>query len=301
MFRSLSRFRFGSRSRVLGVTLAAAALLVVGCSSPGAALDSVSLAASSHVAGRSSTWTYTAKVAQDDVLIFPVALTGPAGTVFPSDPNDYMLTDAMNGGQVPLDVMSWGDSAALLVGCDALNELFDEELFGNHCPPKGDVLTLTVSGVQNPSVGTYPGSDFTLYMDCADEGTPPRMSAPSPAPIFAPDCALPTPNGLTFMAPAPPLSFQGITTAVTDGQLPQTVTSPEASVGSFVFDVLQAQGGVAPYNWSLESGTLPPGLKLYASGALMGVPTTAGTYTFTVQVMDDQSTHYDEEITFVVQ
>ena len=54
-------------------------------------------------------------------------------------------------------------------------------------------------------------------------------------------------------------------------------------------------GGAAPYTWALTAGKLPPGLTLqtdpccgprYASNELAGTPTTAGTYTFTMQVSD---------------
>jgi len=54
-------------------------------------------------------------------------------------------------------------------------------------------------------------------------------------------------------------------------------------------------GGAAPYTWALTAGQLPPGLTLqtdsccgprYANDELAGTPTTAGTYTFTMQVSD---------------
>jgi hypothetical protein len=46
-------------------------------------------------------------------------------------------------------------------------------------------------------------------------------------------------------------------------------------------------GGTAPYSWSIISGTLPDGLSLDAStGLVSGIPTIAGTYSFTVQVQD---------------
>jgi hypothetical protein len=53
---------------------------------------------------------------------------------------------------------------------------------------------------------------------------------------------------------------------------------------------LQLNGGKQPYTWSVSPGSsLPPGLTLNAStGALSGKPTTAGTYNFTVQVLDGQ-------------
>ncbi len=53
---------------------------------------------------------------------------------------------------------------------------------------------------------------------------------------------------------------------------------------------LQLNGGKQPYTWSLSPGSvLPPGLTLNAStGAISGKPTAAGTFNFTVQVIDAQ-------------
>jgi len=59
-------------------------------------------------------------------------------------------------------------------------------------------------------------------------------------------------------------------------------------VGSQYTEGLSASGGTAPYTWSVESGTLPPGLTLSA-GIISGTPTSAGTYTFIVRVEDSGS------------
>src|SRR4029079_17596282 len=64
---------------------------------------------------------------------------------------------------------------------------------------------------------------------------------------------------------------------------------------------LTATGGTGTYTWSKVSGTLPPGLAVRqdlptccfsngASGGLIGVATTAGTYSFTLQVSDGSHT-----------
>ena len=41
-----------------------------------------------------------------------------------------------------------------------------------------------------------------------------------------------------------------------------------------------------PYTWSVTAGSPPPGITLSSAGVLSGTPTTAGTYTFTVQARD---------------
>ncbi len=52
---------------------------------------------------------------------------------------------------------------------------------------------------------------------------------------------------------------------------------------------LSATNGVAPYTYSVESGSLPAGLTLSASGELAGTPAVAGTSTFTVKASDSSS------------
>jgi hypothetical protein len=52
---------------------------------------------------------------------------------------------------------------------------------------------------------------------------------------------------------------------------------------------LAASGGVAPYTWSITSGSLPAGLTLSSSGAISGTPSNQETQSFTVQVSDSQT------------
>ena len=75
--------------------------------------------------------------------------------------------------------------------------------------------------------------------------------------------------------------------------LPQALTlacpTGTGQVGVAYSSALVASGGVAPYTFSIISGSLPPGLSLNSStGAITGTPTTAGTYNFTAQVVDSQ-------------
>ena len=52
---------------------------------------------------------------------------------------------------------------------------------------------------------------------------------------------------------------------------------------------LSFRGGRAPVTWGLPAGqTLPPGLTLSPAGLISGVPTAAGTYSFTVRLTDSQ-------------
>lgn len=63
---------------------------------------------------------------------------------------------------------------------------------------------------------------------------------------------------------------------------------------------LQAIGGTMPYTWSISSGTLPPGLILSSTGVVSGLPTTLGTFGFTVQVVDAHQLTTMQPLTIVV-
>ncbi len=84
-------------------------------------------------------------------------------------------------------------------------------------------------------------------------------------------------NGYTFVAPVAPL-------AITTSSL------PDGQVGSAYQASLQASGGVTPYTWSLNSGTLPAGLALQSNGTISGTPSQAGTISFGVQAQDSAGT-----------
>lgn len=70
-----------------------------------------------------------------------------------------------------------------------------------------------------------------------------------------------------------------------------TATVPGGYVGNYYTQTMEAQGGTTPYVWSLADSSLPPGLNLNSStGLINGTPTVAGTYSFTVQVTDQEAT-----------
>ena len=70
-----------------------------------------------------------------------------------------------------------------------------------------------------------------------------------------------------------------------------TATSlPSGTVGvSYPATNISATGGEKPYRWSILNGSRPPGLSMSTAGIISGTPTTAGTYSFTVQVKDSSS------------
>lgn len=63
-------------------------------------------------------------------------------------------------------------------------------------------------------------------------------------------------------------------------------TLPAMSAGTLFSQTLSSSGGLAPYTYTLQSGTLPAGLTLSSSGVISGTPTERGGYGFTVRSTD---------------
>jgi hypothetical protein len=131
----------------------------------------------------------------------------------------------------------------------------------------GSVAGLPAGLTIDPSIGQIYGTPsaagsfpITMSATCAD-GT-----------VFTVD---------TVMTIAPALSVN------------ETTLGP-ATVGTYFPGTLTTHlgGGVAPYTWTFYSGSQPPGLRLAFTGQgsttdyLEGVPTTPGSYDFTLQVID---------------
>ena len=79
---------------------------------------------------------------------------------------------------------------------------------------------------------------------------------------------------------------QALSLTVTSNLSIATASLPGGIAGAGYSTSLTASGGNPGYSWSVISGSFPPGLSLAASGAISGAPSTAGTYSFTVQATD---------------
>lgn len=74
---------------------------------------------------------------------------------------------------------------------------------------------------------------------------------------------------------------------------------PNADVGVPYEFEFTATGGVEPFTFDLESGSLPPGLELSEEGVLSGTPTAEATYALPIRVTDadESSCLFDCQIT----
>jgi large repetitive protein len=77
---------------------------------------------------------------------------------------------------------------------------------------------------------------------------------------------------------------------------------PSGQIGLPYSNQLAVTGGTGPFGWSVSAGTLPPGMSLAAgTGLLSGTPTTAGSYPFTVTVVDAFGVTASQAVTLTVE
>ncbi|MCC6465475.1 MAG: putative Ig domain-containing protein [Planctomycetes bacterium] len=130
--------------------------------------------------------------------------------------------------------------------------------------------TATVSGT--PSAGTVGSFSFTVRVT---------------------DSATPTAGQVTrtfYLNVLPANPSVGITTPATGAGSPPDGQETAAYNGGTPFQFTATGGYVESpnkYNWTVTSGSFPPGLILHPTlGQVSGTPTTSGTYTFTLRASD---------------
>lgn len=80
-----------------------------------------------------------------------------------------------------------------------------------------------------------------------------------------------------------------------------TTTIANGTEGAAYSATVSATGGTSPYAWSIVADALPTGLSLAAdTGAISGVPTTAGTSSFTVRATDAVSATDDQVLSIAI-
>ena len=141
--------------------------------------------------------------------------------------------------------------------------------------------TLAATGGTRPYAwtlfaGTMPGG-VTLNGTGVISGTPTNYGTFNFAVQVSDGGGLTTTRAFAISITVPPLVITSVSPMVSGQQ------------GVAYSQALTAVGGIAPYTWTIPSGSLPPGLNLSSLGDITGTPTTSGTCNFTAQVTDSAS------------
>ena len=141
--------------------------------------------------------------------------------------------------------------------------------------------TLSVTGGTSPynwsiTSGSLPAG-LSLSPSGVVSGTPTSAVGPTSITFQVTDLTSATASKSLSITIATPLSIS-------------TSSLPNGTMGTAYSQTLTATGGTSPYNWSINSGSLPAGLSLSSSGVISGTPTAAGSPTsVTFKVTDANS------------
>jgi hypothetical protein len=148
---------------------------------------------------------------------------------------------------------------------------------------QGQSLVLTASVVNDPSAKgvTWSVSCATAICGSLSSQTPTATTFTAPSPVAAS-------LAVKIVATSAADNTKSASAAISVAVPPSVTTSslPGATGGSAYSAILQEAGGVAPFVWTVTSGSLPAGLSLGGDGSISGTPTAGGTSNFTVQIAD---------------
>jgi large repetitive protein len=77
-------------------------------------------------------------------------------------------------------------------------------------------------------------------------------------------------------------------------------TLPSGLVATPYSQTLTATGGRTPYSWSITTAGVPSGIALDGTGVVSGLPGAVGTFTFTVQVTDQDNNVARQSVTLAI-
>jgi Putative Ig domain len=284
---------------------------------PGHAAASVTVKVVSLGIAGSGSYTYNPGPA----LLFPAP---PGGEVNVAYTDQLTVTGgtspfawSVSAGTLPPG-LTLGTSTGLLSGTPTTAGTFTFTVKVTDKSGLSDSKSVSITIIPGPSLNfaAPPGGwTHTVYLDTLTEsgGTPPLTWAVSSGNL--PAGIILTSDGNLSGTPTATGAF-GFTVKVTDanGQSATQATSliiaagvsttfsapPATVVGALYSFTLTATGGTTPYTWSVNAGTLPPGLTLSSAGVLSGTPTTTGSFAFSVNVIDKNGGIATTSITIVV-
>jgi 6-phosphogluconolactonase (cycloisomerase 2 family) len=224
------------------------------------------------------------------VAAAPAELYSPATGTF-------ALTAQMITGREVADATLIPPNGNVLIsgGDDGVNVLASTEVYYN--PVAQTPVVITTTSVPNGFI-SQPYVQLLLEQNRSGPITWSLASGTLPPGITL------SASGILFGTPTAVGSFtfsvqvtDGISTATTSYTInvslsPLTFTSntmPAAGSGKAYSQPLPVTGGTLPHTATLTAGTLPPGLALSTNGLITGTPSSAGSFTFTVNVTDSST------------
>jgi hypothetical protein len=152
------------------------------------------------------------------------------------------------------------------------------------------LFTLTASGGTAPLAWTVISGSLPAGVILSSDGN--LTGTPTATGTFSFTAKVTDANGQSATQATSLTIATGVTTTFS--------APPATAVGALYSVTLTASGGTTPYTWSVNAGTLPPGITLSSAGVLSGKPTTAGSYSFSVNVIDQNGGISTASITLVV-
>jgi hypothetical protein len=207
------------------------------------------------------------------------------------------MTMAVIAGTAGLAVSVPGASAA---GTAAFSQPFHDNTVDGPAllfpaPPEGEVGVaysdqLTDPGGTGPFTWTVSSGTLPAGISLSADGT--LAGTPTAAGTFSFTVNVTDANGQSAAEATSVTVIAGVSTTF--------AAPPSGEINTAYTDTLTADRGTAPYTWSVNSGSLPPGITLSSAGALAGTPTTAGSYPFRVNVTDQNGGIATTSITLVI-
>jgi len=148
--------------------------------------------------------------------------------------------------------------------------------------PQGSAPTVTITGTRFTGAtavhfGAIPATSFTVTSDTSITAT-----VPSSLPAGTVNTTVVATSGTSAAT-----AWDELTVVAYPAMTLSPSTIPDGQVGVAYSARITADGGTAPYTYSVATGHVPAGIALdAASGDLTGMPTAEGSFIFTVKAVD---------------